>query len=169
MRTGSRKTRVAIALIAVWASGFFLTSKASAQTAEEAVLMMVFGLDLATAAGSKHPYAMPIRIKKVTNCKYDALFFLDDPEPVMALNLDFSELLPYSVIPDANQPTLFVPVLVGTDLVVIKTRDKKSGDLEVMSRGDTLENFLHGNNQPKARLEAAAEYFRSTFCKGRAF
>ena len=159
-----------------FAAAFFvfqlcLTPKVSAQTPEESVLMMVFGLDEVAASQPNNPFGKPIQLTKKTNCVYDATFPGDTPDVELTMSLDFTELQHYSAQPHSRDARLFVPVIIGKNLILIKSRDRKTGKVEEMGRFDRLEHVLaeRGYPQPKSRLEAAASYFRANFCKGRAF
>lgn len=161
----------ALSTAAVLLSQLCLASEVVAQTAEDAVLMMVFGLDQAAASSPSNTFGKPIRLTKKANCWYDATFPGDTADAELTMSLDFTELQNYSVQAHSRDPRLSVPVIIGKNFIVMKSLDRKTGQVQELGRADRLDQVLaeRGYPQPRARLEAAASYFRANFCKGRAF
>ena len=166
-----RGLKVITAIVALLTGQLSLSPEAAAQTAEESVLMMVFGLDQAAASRPTNPFGKAIRLTRKTDCTYDATFPGDTPDVELTMSFDFAELQHYSAVPHSRDARLSVPVIIGKDLISLQSLDRKSGKVEEVGRADRLDQVLaeRGYPEPKSRLEAAASYFRMNYCKGRAF
>lgn len=119
--------------------------------------MMAFGLTTELPRDREgHTYL----VKKLTNCTYEVT--LTGPDKAVMVYLDFSGLHHYSARQLPGNPKLISITMEGKNLMIVK--EKGSG--KKLGREDAFTNFA---DQPPDRLEAAASYFRSNFCKGRAF
>jgi hypothetical protein len=135
---------------------------------------MIFGLDKEEALVPNNHLGWIVRIIKKTDCVYEFPFPGDGPNGHdMTLTFDFSELQHYTVDNHPNDRRLAVPRVIGRNLVHIKMVDRRTGKVEEGHTNNLdnpfLSSFLRGYPVPKSRLEAAATYFRTKYCKGRAF
>jgi hypothetical protein len=138
---------------------------ANAQTAEESVLFMLFGYEKSNPKLLLDGHAS---LRRVSDCKYVlTLDFGDGPAEV---EMDFSNLQQY-VAARVGGPNMVRPSVLGIRLFHFKGVDKRTG-APVEGYANTLPEvgihlapFLASAD----RMEKAAAYFRTTFCKGRAF
>jgi hypothetical protein len=138
---------------------------ARAQTAEETVLYMIFGYEKDNV---KHPFRGNITIKQQSSCKY--LIVLDGlaSKAKIEYSFDFSNLKQYAATQVDRERA--VPFILGDNIVQVRVIDQTGKSEE--SRGNSFQEAGAGIFPFPAsavRMEKAASYFRSNFCKGRAF
>jgi hypothetical protein len=134
---------------ALLAIGILLTSVSggSAQSAEETALFIMYANDDPTYVK---------QVKRLDDCRYVSVV----AEAGTSEHWDFTNLQDYEIL--RTQP-LHVKI-TGKNLLTRKDKDGKT----------TVSDFLEWQASSKppstpARLTRAVEYFRKTFCKGRAF
>jgi hypothetical protein len=122
-----------------------LTNPARAQSAEETVLFMLIGLEQSVSG------KIPV-IQRIDNCRYDMVL----PDRTK-LEFNLSQMNLYRAgFQDADRVRVYISVR-GQDLYRVKGETVSFWDF-IVEQGGSIE-----------RLEKAAAYFKSTFCKGRAF
>jgi hypothetical protein len=156
----------------------FPSIPASAQTAEETIIFMLYGYEKGDSGW--YPFDVnTLEINRETECRYK-ISFVDnvttDEDIKQEMTVDFSGVSdatikdvsqaykapPFS-LPDKDLPAVYVK-FIGVR-VHISTLDPPKLRKE-LDRKDA--EFLT-LRRPLRRVERAVEYFRSTYCKGRAF
>lgn len=155
------------------------TLSAAAQTAEETVTFMLFGIDQELV--SKHKWSFKIQdriiileVKRNTNCNY--LLSIEGVDPKTGayrndMEIDFSNLSTYDVrAPDhdlATQGARSLVLLWGRNLYNERVFQAKTG--RMIEERKSQENVAFFGHASPERHQRAFTYFQTTFCKGRAF